>query len=96
MNVSDEHDVQCHMFRPTTTYMQDRCCGNCYDIYLIQSQHKGSHRRGAAAEGRVTSFVVAIASRHLCILVLNRVNVVAMTTILALHVGVIGHHVPHH
>ena len=32
----------------------------------------------------------------LCILALNRVNVVAVTTILVLHVGVIGHHVPCH
>ena len=30
------------------------------------------------------------------ILALNRVNVVAVTTILVLHVAVIGHHVPCH
>ena len=35
-----------------------------------------------------TSFVVSF------VLALNRVNVVAVTTILVLHVGVIGHHVP--
>ena len=29
-----------------------------------------------AAEGRVTSFVVAAAGRHLCILALNMVNIV--------------------
>ena len=50
----------------------------------------------AAAKGRATSFVVADNGRHLCILALNRVNVVAVTTILVLHVGVIGHHVPCH
>ena len=33
---------------------------------------------------------------HLFILALNRVNVVAVTTILVLHVGMIGHHVPCH
>ena len=38
--------------------------------------------------GRGTSFVVS------SVLALNRVNVVAVTTILVLHVGVIGHHVP--
>ena len=30
------------------------------------------------------------------VLAFNRVNVVAVTTILVLHVGVIGHHVPCH
>ena len=48
------------------------------------------HKRGAAASGRDTSFVVSF------VLALNRVNVVAVTTILVLHVGVIGHHVPCH
>ena len=78
------------------TDMQDKYCGDCYDIHPIQSQYKGNHKRGGAAEGRVTSFVVAAEGRHLCILALNRVNVVAVTTILVLHVGVIGHHVPCH
>ena len=31
-----------------------------------------------------------------CVLALDRVNVVAVTTILVLHVGVVGHHVPCH
>ena len=35
-------------------------------------------------------------ARHLCMLALNRVNIAAVTTILVLHVGVIGHHVPRH
>ena len=76
VNVSDEHDVQSHMFRPTITNMQDKYCGNCYDIYLIQSQYKGNHKRGDAAEGR-----------HFCRLALKKVNIVAVTTILVLHVG---------
>ena len=76
--------------------MQDKYCVDCYNIYSIQSQYKGNHKRGAAAGGRGTSFVVAANGRHLCILALNRVNVVAVTTILVLHVGVIGHHVPCH
>ena len=65
--------------------MQDQYCGPCYDIHPIQSQYTK-----VAAFGRATSFVVS------CVLALNRVNVVAVTTILVLHVGVIGHHVPCH
>ena len=30
----------------TITDMQDKYCGECYDIYLIQSQYKGNHKRG--------------------------------------------------
>ena len=55
----EEHDVQSHMLRPTITDMRDKYCGNCYDIYVIQSQYKGNHNMGGAAEGRATSFVVA-------------------------------------
>ena len=76
--------------------MQDKYCGHCYDVHPIQSQYKGNHKRGGAAEGRVTSFVVAAAGRHLCTLDLNRVNIVRVTTMLVFHVGVIGHHVPRH
>ena len=78
------------LFRPTITDMQDKYCGECYDIYVIQSQYKGNHKRGGSAFGRATSFVVFF------VLALNRMNVVAVTTILVLHVGVIGHHVPRH
>ena len=78
------------------TDMQDKYCGNCYEILPIQSQYKGNHKRGGAAVGRATSFVVTTNGRHLWILALNRVNVVAVTTILVLHVGVIGHHAPRH
>ena len=87
VDVSDEHDVQSHMFRSTITDMQDKYCGKCYDIYLIQSHYKGNHKRDGADEGRVTPFVVAAASRHLCIWALNMVNLVAVTTILVLHLG---------
>ena len=78
------------------TDMQDKYCGDCYDIHPIQSQYTKvaacgrHHKRGDAAFGRATSFVVSF------VLALNRVNVVAVTTILVLHVGVIGHHVPCH
>ena len=75
------------MFRPTITDMQDKYRGDCYDIYPIQSQYKENHKRGGAAEGRAISFVVSTEGRHLRILDLNRVNILAVTTILALHVG---------
>ena len=39
--------------------MQDKYCGDCYDIHRIKSQYKRNHKRDGAAEGRATSFVVA-------------------------------------
>ena len=66
--------------------MQDKYCGDLHDIYLTQRRYKGNHKRGGAAEGCATSFVVAAKGRHLCILALNKVNIVAVTTILVLHV----------
>ena len=75
------------MLRPTITDMQDKYCGDCYDVYPIRSQYKGNHKRRGAADGRATSFVVAVEGRQLRVLALNRVNIVAVTTILVLHVG---------
>ena len=78
------------------TDMQDKYCGHSNDIHPIQSQYTKvaavgrHHKRGGAAFGRATSFVVSF------VLALNRVNVVAVTTILVLQVCVIGHHVPCH
>ena len=69
------------------TEMQNKYCGDCSGIYPIQSQYKGNNKRSGADEGRVTSFVAAVAGGHLCILALNEVNIVAVTTILVLHVG---------
>ena len=73
------------MFRPAIADMQDKYCGDCYDIDFIRSQHKGNHKRGGAAECRAPFFVVAAEGRHLCILALNKVNILAVTTILVLH-----------
>ena len=37
------------------------------DMHPIQSRNnKGNHKRGGAAEGRATSFVVTAEGRHLC------------------------------
>ena len=71
-----EHDIQSHMFRPTITDIQDKYCGDRYDIYRIQSPYTK-----VAAFGRATSFVFSFVSA------LNRVNIVAATTILVFHVG---------
>ena len=48
------------------------------------------------ANTKETAQEVASNGCHLCVLALTRVNVVAVTTILVLHVAVIGHHVPCH
>ena len=67
--------------------MQDKYCGDRYDIYRIQSRYTKvaafgrHHKRGGAAFGRATSFVVSF------VLALNKVNIVTITTILVLHVG---------
>ena len=61
--------------------MQDKYCDNCYDIYLTQSQYTKvatfgrHHKGGGAAFGRATSFVVSF------VLPLNKVDIVAVTTI---------------
>ena len=68
------HDVRSYMFRPTITVMQDTYCGDCYDIYLINSQYTK-----LAAFGRATCFLVS--------LLLIKLNIVAVTTILVLRFG---------
>ena len=78
------------------TDMQDKYCGDCCDIHPIQSQYTKvaafdcHYKRGGAAFGRATSFVVSF------VLGLNTVNIVAVTTIDVLRVSVIGHYVPRH
>ena len=73
--------------------MQDKYCGH-YDIHPIQSQCTKvaavgrDHGRGGATFDRGTSFVLSF------VLALNRVNVVAVTTLLVLHAGVITHYNP--
>ena len=64
--------------------------GDCYDIHLIQRQYKDGVLRPPPQKRWRGLFVVSFAA------VLNRVNILAITTILVLHVGVIGHHVPRH
>ena len=69
------------MFRPSITDMQDKYCGRCYDIYLIQSQYTKvaafgrHHKRGDAAFGRATSFVVSF------IYALNGASILALSRI---------------
>ena len=81
VNVSDdtpngeEHDVQSNMFRLNITDMQDKYCDSCYDIHLFKVNTKETAKE-VAAEGRATFCVVEAEGRHL-----------AVTTLLALHVG---------
>ena len=83
----EKHDLHLHKFRPTITDMQDKYCGDCYDNYLMQSQYTKvaafgcHHKRDGAAFGRATSWVISF------VLALNKVNIVAVTTNLVLHVG---------
>ena len=69
------------------TDMQDKYCDDCYDTHRIQSQYKGNHKRAGATEGHATSSVVAAKGHQLSILASNNVHIVAITTILVLHVG---------
>ena len=81
------------------TEMQDKYSGDCYDIHPNQSQYEGKHKRGGAAEGRATSFVVAADGSATFVLALSRmntVNIVAVATILVSHDGAVGNHVPRH
>ena len=55
----EEHDVQSHMLRPTIINMQDKYCGDCYDIYLIKSQYKKAADFGRA-KSFLFSFVLAL------------------------------------
>ena len=50
--------------------MQYKYCDNRYDIYNIQSQYNGNHKR------------------HLCKLALTKINIVAITKILFVHVWI--------
>ena len=65
-------------------------------IFTLFKANTKETTKEVARPKAATSFVVAAKGRHLCILALNNVNVVAVTTILVLHVGVIRHHVPGH
>ena len=65
--------------------MKGKYCGDCYDIYPTQSQYtKVAEVARPSAAPPLLSIVVSF------VLALNRVNVVAVTTILALHVGNAG------
>ena len=83
-----EHEVlMARNMMSNHTDMQDKYCGDCYDIDPIQSQYS---KPIFEAFGRATSFVVSFT------LAVSRVKLVAGATILVLHVRVVGHHVPRH
>ena len=79
------------MFKPTITDMEDKYCGNCNDIYPIQSQDKGGGLRPPPQKRRrgqkETQRKPQKATGRRLLLPLNKVNIVAMTTILVFHVG---------
>ena len=72
------------------TDMQDKYCGDCCDLHPIQSQCTEvaavgrHHKRGGAAEGRATSFVVSFV---FFVSPVKKVKIEASTTIRVLHVG---------
>ena len=77
--------------------MKYKYCDIFDDIHPIQSRNnKGNHKRGAAAEGRGTSFVGRPTAAPFVIAALNRVNIVEDTAILVFHVRVIVFHVRRH
>ena len=85
------------MFKPTFTDMQDKYCGDSYGIYLILSHYTKVVRPLAATTKEVARPSAAPPLLwFFFVLALNRVNIVAVTTIPVLRVGVIGHHVPRH
>ena len=91
----EHEDMMARSMVSNHTDMQDQYCGDCYDMHPIQSQYTKvaacgrHHKRGDAAFGRATLFVVSF------LLALNRVNIVVVTTLVLL-VGVLVHHVPRH
>ena len=98
--VAREHEaLMARNMMSNHTDMQDKYCGHSNDINPIQSQYNGGGRwpppqkrwRGLTA---APPLLWSAAPPVSFVLALNRVNVVAVTTILVLHVGVIGHHVP--
>ena len=70
--------------------MQDKYCGDRYDIYRIQSRYTKvaafgrHHKRGGAAFGRATSFVVSF------VCALNGASILALSTIYDLRLSKTG------
>ena len=66
--------------------IRDRSCGHPHKIQPLKANTKESTKQVPRLQGRSTSFVVVADGRQLFRLALNRVNVVAVTTTLVLHV----------
>ena len=62
------------------TDMQSKYCSDCYDIHPIQSQYTRNHKRGGAASGCATSFMVSF------VVAMHGVDVVELNTIFVLFV----------
>ena len=83
-------DLMARNMMSNHTDMQDKYCGHSNDICPIQSQYTKvaavgrHHKRGGAAFGRATSFVVSF------VVAMNRVHVVAADTIFVLRLSKSG------
>ena len=61
----EHEDIMARNMMSKHTDMQDKYCGHCYDIHPIQREYTKvaavarHHKRGDAAFGRATSFVVS-------------------------------------
>ena len=76
------------MLRLTITDMQDKI--GIVVTAMIFASFKANAKEATKVGARPKAaphFVVAVKGRHLCILALNKVNIVAVTTVLVLHVG---------
>ena len=75
---------------PSVTGTHNKYCVDFYDIDSIHSHYKGNYnKRGGAAEGRATSFVVAANGRQ-SVVAMNRVDVVTANTTLVLRLSKTG------
>ena len=86
---SDPSSAQARMVRRATEHAVIR-------VRNMMSNHTDTQDKYCGRSNDIHPIQRAAKGRHLCMLALNRVNVIAVTTILVLHVGVIGHHVPCH
>ena len=67
--------------------MQDKYCDHYYVFCLFKANIKETTKEVARPKAALPLFVVAAKGRHFCIFALNKINIVAVTTILVLHVG---------
>ena len=77
------------------TDMQDKYCGDCYGIHLSKATTKETTKEVARPKAAPPLLWWRPEAAPL-VVALDRVNAIAVTTILVLRVCVIGLHVPRH